>query len=513
MFEHRAEVTVVDKLKTVNWSNRLGRTGIFVARIDGFPDEGEFVLRVRVRAEMPDGSPFPRMHVALGYRADTQTPSRTVAEVDVVDTDGHTFEFRGRIEEFPIQSRTQSKYPGMLVWVRNSYSDGRPAPAGEKVAQVVDGKPIERLVWPLDPDFPAIVVEEFSFRAPVYRTWPPEHHTRIVAEHPAFESDEPRVVRDVLHRFVRRAYRRPSHEADLEPLLRFYSEVRSAAGSFEQALRETLAMVLVSPEFLYRIEASGKAGRRLTDHELASRLSYFLWGTMPDDRLMGLADRGRLRKERTLRAETERMLADRRSGVLVEQFSSQWLDLDGIERVAVNPNYYPDFDPSLKADMRRETQQYFAMLLRENLSALNFLRSDFTVLNQRLAGHYGIRGPRGSEFERVPLAGTGRRGRSPLAREHPPFELDRGGLAPRGEGRVDSAGPAGRPAGVSACFRAQSRRDRPLAGLASAQEAARAAPGQRGMRPLPSGNRSVGYRAGGVRRSRTPSKDRLAAFR
>ena len=410
VFEYRAIETVVDKLKTLHWSNRLGRTGTFVARIPEFPDEGEFVLRIRVRSEAPPGAPHPRMHVSLGYRADTQTPSRDVAEVDVPDGPSQTFEFRGRIEEFPIQSRDQSKYPGMLVWVRNSFSDGRPAPLGEKVDFEEDGKIKQKMVWPVDPDFPAIIVEALEFKAPAYSVWPPRHHRRLVGDAPQARADESRSAETAVRRFMRRAYRRPVDNADVVPILRFFSKVRPRVGSYAQALRETLAMVLVSPDFLYRIERQGGEGPYVTDHELAARLSYFLWATMPDRRLMELADRGELADRDVLRAEAERMLGDPRSWAFVEQFSDQWLDLTGVQRVAINPNYYPDFDPSLKQDMRRETQHFFAHVLRENLSALNFLRADFSVLNHRMARHYGISGPRGGVFERVSLAGTGRLG-------------------------------------------------------------------------------------------------------
>ena len=410
VFEHRAIESVADKLKNVHWSKRLGRTGTFVARIPQFPDDGEFVLRIRARSEAPLGAPHPRMLVRLGYRADTQTPSRDVAEVDVPDGPARTFEFRGRIEEFPIQSRAQSKYPGMLVWVSNAYSDGQPPPLGEKVDFEEDGKIKQMLVWPVDPDFPAIVVEALEFKAPAFSEWPPEHHQRLVAGTSPAREDEALSAEIALRRFMRRAYRRPVDDADLVPMLRFFGKVRPRVASFEQALRETLAMVLVSPEFLYRIERQDGENRLVNDHELASRLSYFLWGTMPDERLMELADRGELADGGLLRSETRRLLDDPRSWSFVEQFSDQWLDLSGVQRVAINPNYYPDFDPSLKQDMRRETQHFFAHLLRENLSALNFLRSEFSVLNHRMARHYGIVGPRGGAFERVSLSGSGRPG-------------------------------------------------------------------------------------------------------
>ena len=410
VYEHRAEETVVDKLKTVNWSNRLGRTGTFVARVPEFPDEGHFLLRVRARAEIPEGAPIPRMSISLGYRADTQTPARKVAEVDVIEDSSRIFEFRGRIEEFPLQSRTQSKYPGLLVWIRNAYSDGKPPPAGEKVSFEQDGKVKQKLVWAEDPEFPKIVVESVYFKAPNYATWPPEHHVNLLPAVPPDPGDEVQSARSALRKFLRRAYRRPVGERDSDPLLRFFGEIRPVVGSFEEAMRETMAMALISPNFLYRIEDSSETSGHVDDHELAARLSYFLWSTMPDARLMDLAARGRLADLQVLRNETLRMLDDPRSWAFVEQFSDQWLDLPGVHRVAINPNYYPRFDLSLKEDMRRETQHFFAELLRRDHSALHFLRSDFAMLNERMARHYGVQGPRGSAFERVALDGQGRLG-------------------------------------------------------------------------------------------------------
>ena len=127
VFEHLAEETVSDKGKG-NWTNRLGRTGQFVARIPKFPDEGDFEIRIRARAELPDGSAWPVMRVRLGFRADVSAPAQVVAESDVSNSESMEFIFRGRFEEVPIQSRDQSKYPGMLVWIENIYDDGLPDP-------------------------------------------------------------------------------------------------------------------------------------------------------------------------------------------------------------------------------------------------------------------------------------------------------------------------------------------------------------------------------------------------
>ncbi len=407
--EHTASETVVDKLKNMHWSTRLGRTGTFVARVPEFPDEGEFVLRVRARATVPQGAPYPRMRVVMGYRADTQTPSRTVAEVDVTDTGVQDFEFRGRIEEYPLQSRTQSKYPGLLIWISNVYTDGQAAPAGTKVSADGIGGKGDHWVWPVDHDFPSIVIEEVSFKAPVFESWPPAHHLSILPCKPGTPSGERECFAKAARRFMRRAYRRPVGRKDLAPVMGHFDAVRPAVGDFAESAREALSVVLVSPSFLYRVESS-RQGQRLTDHQIASRLSFFLWSTMPDDRLMRLADRGILGRAAVLRAEVSRMLDSPRSQQFVAQFTDQWLDLQGVHRVAINPNYYPDFDPTLKADMVEETRHFVAAVLRDRLSALNFLRSDFTMLNQRLARHYAVEGPRGGAFERVELSGSGRAG-------------------------------------------------------------------------------------------------------
>ncbi len=408
---HRATETVEDKVREEHWSNRLGRTGTFVARSDAFPDEGEFLISIRARAELPDKhSPYPRMRVSLGYRADTQTPSRQVALVDVTSETTQEFAFRGRIEEFPRQSRTQSKYPGLLIWIRNAYSDGRPPPKPEEVVSESNGEKKKSYIRREDPQFPKIVVEAVDFQAPFYLRWPPEHHRRLLPETPGSATAEPFAAEAALRLFMRRAFRRPVEDADVAGALEFFAKVRPTAAGFEQAMRETLAMVLIAPDFLYRVETAKGGEHRLDDHALASRLSYFLCGTMPDARLSALADEGRLADAETLAAEAERLLDDPRSWSFIEQFSDAWLDLEGVNRIAVNPNYYPDFDPALKADMRRETQHFFAEVLRKDLSALTLLRSEFSMMNQPLAAHYGIRGPRGGSFERVSLTAAERPG-------------------------------------------------------------------------------------------------------
>jgi len=406
VIEHHAVESEQDKGQG-NWTNRLGRSGVFVARSLDFPSEGEFRIRVRARAEVPPQSPFPRMRVTLGYRADTLTPSREVGIVDVTSEASMDYEFRGRIEEFPLQSRTQSKYPGLLIWIDNVLRDGQRAAPPRTIEHVIEvngkTKKTKTLVWDEDPAFPKIIIEAVEFHAPLFQTWPPPHHTRIIPRQPIDRQDEIAVARQSLRRFMRRAFRRPPSKAWVRTALKTFVDVRVSSDSFIAAMRETLAMILVTPEFLYLVEPAVSEQtltknpaklplqeRELDDYQIASRLSYFLWSSMPDDRLLKLAGKGKLADPVVRAAQVDRMLADEKSWSMIEQFSSQWLGLDRVDRVAVNPEFYPDFDSALKADMRRETQHFFAEILHRNQSALNFIDSDFLMLNHALATHYGI---------------------------------------------------------------------------------------------------------------------------
>ena len=405
--DHSQHKSENDKNKG-NYTSSLGRNGIFVVRSKEFPDEGEFLIRVRAKAVLPEGKPYPQLKAVLGYRADTETPSEKVGIIEVTSTEFADYEFRGRIEEFPRQSRTQSKYPGLLVWLTNAYSDGKPPGKPKQVQiEVVDKKgkkkKQKKTVWPVDPEFPRIEIESVRFKAPVFETWPPAYHQNILFPVESAKLDTDPYAEKVLERFMGRAFRRPATKLEITGMLAFFREVRAEVSSFEEAMRETLAMVLISPDFLYLVESSAGSRRKLNDHELASRMSYFLWSTMPDERLFELAHEGSLRDPKVLTAEVERLLADPRSTNFTRQFSDQWLDLSGVDRVAVNPNFYPRFKNELKPHMQQETRQFFAEVLNRNLSALAFLDSDFAMLNRPLAEHYGLSGPRGLAFERVDL--------------------------------------------------------------------------------------------------------------
>ncbi|MEO1993139.1 MAG: DUF1592 domain-containing protein, partial [Pirellulales bacterium] len=191
----------------------------------------------------------------------------------------------------------------------------------------------------------------------------------------------------------------------------FYDEIRGSSESFEEAMREVFTMVLVSPEFLYLFEPSETSEpRSLKPHELAARMSYFLWSTMPDTTLAVQANSGRLSTPEEIERQARRMLESERVNEFINNFTDQWLDLDGIERVAINPEYYPKFNNDLKESMKGEARALFRELLLHDLSAMNLIQSNFVMLNASLAKHYGLHGPRGGQFERVQLSSDSPRG-------------------------------------------------------------------------------------------------------
>jgi len=186
--------------------------------------------------------------------------------------------------------------------------------------------------------------------------------------------------------------------------MNYWTKARANSDTLEASLRETLSVVLSSPRFLgLPAIRTGGGKQRLTDQELASRLSYLLWSTMPDDKLMELANQGKLHEPAALSAQIRRMIQDPRAWQFIEQFSEQWLDLDRLQRVAVNKNDYPGFDDQLAAAMRLETIHFFGEVLRDDMSIFQFLDSDFACVNDVLAAHYGIKDVTGPGFRKVKL--------------------------------------------------------------------------------------------------------------
>lgn len=226
---------------------------------------------------------------------------------------------------------------------------------------------------------------------------------------------ESAAARQIIERFASRAFRRPARASEVVALLGLYRDARREGDDYEQAVKLAITATLVSPNFLYRaIDRPQAAGPdelyTLSDYELASRLSYFLWSSMPDRRLLDLAERDELSNPDTLRQEVRRMLVDPKSAALVENFTGQWLLLRNLETKDVDPNLFPEYTEALRSAMKREAELFFDDILREDRSVLNLLSSEYTYLNGVLAEHYGIDGVRGEAFMRVNLPADSPRG-------------------------------------------------------------------------------------------------------
>jgi hypothetical protein len=229
---------------------------------------------------------------------------------------------------------------------------------------------------------------------------------RIFVCQPA-ASQEAGCAKTILATLARRAYRRPVNEADIAPLIALYNEGRTG-GTFDTGIERGLDRLLVSPEFLFRIErdpANAVAGTpyRISDLELASRLSFFLWSSMPDDELLDVAAKNNLHDAAVLRQQVVRMIADARADAFVKNFAGQWLYLRNLPSAMPISFNFPDFDESLRASMQRETELFFDSIIREDRGALDLLSAHDTFLNERLARHYGIPGVKGTHFRRVVL--------------------------------------------------------------------------------------------------------------
>jgi cytochrome c551/c552 len=237
---------------------------------------------------------------------------------------------------------------------------------------------------------------------------------RILICKPAVAAEEEECASRILMGLARRAYRRAVTASDISTPLRLYRETRTGEG-FEAGIEMGLRAILVSPEFLFRIErdpAGTEPGKayRIGDAELATRLSFFLWSSIPDEELLDLAIRGRLRSPGVLDQQVRRMIRDRRSGVLATNFAGQWLYLRNLASVSPDMRIFPDFDDNLRQALRRETEMFFDTIVREDRSALELIKADFTFMNERLARHYGIPSVYGSRFRRVALGEGSARG-------------------------------------------------------------------------------------------------------
>ena len=242
---------------------------------------------------------------------------------------------------------------------------------------------------------PELLIDWFEIEGPIYDAWPPTSHSRILFDSPLKTTNERGYAREVLAKFLKRAYRRPTTDAEIDGKLKLYDLARKDA-PFVEAIKLPLTAILASPNFLF--VSGAKSGG---DHALAARLSYFLWGTTPDGELMHLADLGKLSDPAELSKQTERLLNDPRSQEFVRRFAGQWLGLNQVGANPPAPDLFPGYDRHYELSIIGESEAFFAEILKSDLDVSNLVQSDFVTVNERLARAYGIPGVRGDAFRKV----------------------------------------------------------------------------------------------------------------
>ncbi len=350
--------------------------------------------RIKVRAacvELPDpanAARLPILTVAIGSTNFHGVELGNIGESIIIDhTEYRTYEFRVRME---------------------NVSPPNPGPLNDKNSTLIaawnSAKVIKGEAKP-----PRLKIEWIEFENPFFEIWPPATHTNILFAKGGVA--EAAYAREVVRRFATRAYRGPIAPTEFDRLMKYWTKARASTDTLEGSLRDTLGVILSSPRFLgLPASRTGGAKERLTDHEIASRLSYFLWSSMPDEALFGLADQKKLRDPTVQSAQIRRMIQDPRAWSFIEQYAEQWLELDRLQRVTVSKSSSPGFDDKLAAAMRLETIHFFGEVLRSDMSIFQFLASDFTCVNETLAAHYGIKDVIGPKFRKVKLDEAHHRG-------------------------------------------------------------------------------------------------------
>lgn len=241
---------------------------------------------------------------------------------------------------------------------------------------------------------------------------PSKAQRTLIGETPSEREKQSVLARKVINSFASKAYRRRAYSSEIKRLMELYELQRSEGESHEMALKYTFQAVLVSPFFLYKVEIPTKPGqlRQLSEFELATSLSYFMWSSMPDSELFKLAASKRLKKGDTYRQQVVRMLKDPKSAALIDNFVTQWLQLGHLEHVKPDPDLFPGVDEQLRKDMATETKMVIADIIRRDGSVMDLLETEYSYLNERLAKHYGMRGVKGDSFRRVSVEKIGRVG-------------------------------------------------------------------------------------------------------
>jgi len=366
------------------------RSGLVVRRY--FPLKAEYSILVRVRGNPAPSTPMPKLDV----RVDGRRLKLFDAAVDAAEENQGTRNFEVRLPLDPGNHVIGAAFLSEFAKAEGGAGGGRRGGAG---AAAVAAAP---------PQFSALSVEYIGIGGPFNAAGPGESESRhriFICRPKPGEPEEP-CAKNILTALAHRAYRRPVNASDIDPLMKLFAAGRADGGSFDTGIEMSLRAMLVSPDFLFRVE---RGAPRLSDLELASRLSFFLWSSIPDDELLAIAEKGKLHDSETLAAQVRRMLSDPKSSALVENFAGQWLELRNVKSWHPDPDRFPEFDDSLRTALQRESELFFQYIMKEDRPVLDFLDADYTFLNDRLARHYGIQGVRGSYFRRVALT-SGERG-------------------------------------------------------------------------------------------------------
>ena len=381
--------------------------------VKSWPKTGEFKIRIKASGHFPKGFEEVALRLVMGTDLRHDSGSGIYHEVGIVHLtnrpdDPKEFEFRGRMENVPVQPARATKNkiipPSITITAQNIFDNGE---LNDHRKSGFDAS------W--SAEAPRVVLESLEFEAPVAEVWPPEHHTRILFESPLRKGKPDQYVREVIKRFMTRAFRRPVSEEEVDHYQRIHKIYDAEFDTLEQAMRETLAMVLISPQFLYHRVIDDSETKR--QYELASRLSYFLWGSMPDQKLFDLAASGKLDDPAVLEAEALRLLGDERAADFVENFTTQWLSIAKMKTVNVNRDLFPrflytvhvgerrgqeqQFRPTIRDYMHEETVGFVGELIGKNASVLNIVDSNFVYINEPLAVHYGVEGVHGLKLRPV----------------------------------------------------------------------------------------------------------------
>lgn len=328
----------------------------------------------------------PTLGVYLGLRRDCGSTLTQVGALQRLEKNGmREYIFEGAINDFPspeVEKENVNYLAGVReIGVRSEYTDGR--------------------------DMPRLLIRSIEFEGPYYSQWPPTSHRDIFIDTPV-KNDPDQYARTILKAFASRAYRRPITEDELSQLMKVWQRSFAEQSDFVQSVKDSLLVVLTSPQFLFLVENStGPESEDLDEYELASKLSFFLWNSPPDQRLMELARTNQLRL--SLHGEVERMIVDRRFARFVDVFATEWLSLDKFDVVSIDRKQFPALTRDVKAQLRQEPARFLEHLFKQNLPARNLIQSEYILANEVVANYYGVATQVDSGFEFAPVFHKGRK--------------------------------------------------------------------------------------------------------